>query len=196
MVKRTASVARLGLFFRSRYKASCFRRNRFSAASAPRERSPVLNTVSTSNNTRKEVRKNFASWGRLSMADKSYMLQRPILLSDRIFAEHNFISRCDQSACMNEHRRSRTLSVCRESVFLPPPVWLVKFQDHFGTTKARQGLAPSCPSDPPAAEIRLFLRRLRDTNTYLFDPDLDLLLGLAVGTAVDRTCSGRPATHS
>jgi len=47
MVKRTASVARLGLFFRSRYKASCFRTNRFSAASALRERSPVLNTVST-----------------------------------------------------------------------------------------------------------------------------------------------------
>ena len=92
MVKRTASVARLGLFFRSRYKASCFRRNRFSAASAPRERSPVLNTVSTSNNTRKEVRKNFASWGRFSMADKYYIVKRLIFLSDQILAEHRYLA--------------------------------------------------------------------------------------------------------
>ena len=75
MVKRTASVARLGLFFRSRYKASCFRRNRFSAASALRERSPVLNTVTRSSDTRREVNKNFESWGRFSMADESYMLK-------------------------------------------------------------------------------------------------------------------------
>jgi hypothetical protein len=88
MVKRTASVACLGLFFRSRYKASCFRRNRFSAASAPRERSPVLNTVSTSDNTRSEVRKNSTSWGRFSMAAKYYVLKRLIFVSDRIFAEH------------------------------------------------------------------------------------------------------------
>jgi hypothetical protein len=51
-------------------------------------RSPFLNTVSTSNNTRREVRKNFASWGRFSMVDKYYMLKRLIFLSDRIFAEH------------------------------------------------------------------------------------------------------------
>src|SRR4029450_12234821 len=75
MVKRPGSVARLGLFFRPRHKASCFRRNRFSAASAPRERSPVLNTVNRSNDTRREVHKNFASWGSFSMADKSYMLK-------------------------------------------------------------------------------------------------------------------------
>lgn len=47
-----------------------------------------LNTVSTSNNTRSEVRKKFTSWGRFSMADKYYMLKRLIFLSDRIFAEH------------------------------------------------------------------------------------------------------------
>jgi hypothetical protein len=86
-VKRTASVARLGLFFRSRYKASCFRRNRFSAASAPRKRSPILNTVSTPNNTRSEVRKNFTS--RVGSAWRTnYMLNWLIFLSDRIFAEH------------------------------------------------------------------------------------------------------------
>jgi hypothetical protein len=62
-------------FFRSRYKVSCFRRNRFSAASALRERSPVLNIVNRSNDTRREVHKNFASWGSFSMADKSYMLK-------------------------------------------------------------------------------------------------------------------------
>jgi hypothetical protein len=37
--------------------------------------SPVLNTVSTSSNTRSEVRKNFTSLGRFSMGNKSYILK-------------------------------------------------------------------------------------------------------------------------
>src|SRR5262245_28132949 len=86
MVKRTVSVTRLGLFFRSRYKARCFRRNRFSAAIAHRERSSVPNTISTSNKTRIEVWKNFTSWGRFSMADKYYKLKRAnFLVRSNIF---------------------------------------------------------------------------------------------------------------
>ena len=73
---------------------------------------------------------------------------------------------------MNEHRRSRTLSVCRESVFLPTPLWLVKFQDHFGTTKAgkawplparqtHQLQKFACSCDAAAIQIPIYYLSLR-----------------------------------
>src|SRR5262249_5463268 len=77
---------------------------------------------------------------------------------------------------MNEHRRSRTLSVCRESGFLPTPLWLVKFPGSLWHHQGRRAWPlPArqthllqkfvCSCDASAIQI---------PNTYLFTKALEL----------------------
>src|SRR5262245_28324491 len=77
---------------------------------------------------------------------------------------------------MNEHPSlPHTIGVPRIRFSPDPPVACQVSRITLAPPRT-QGLAPSGPSDPPAAEIRLLLRRLRDTNTntYLFTKALEL----------------------